>query len=245
MAVPTSPAGRRPRLADRLAAARRRASSGGRPSWRCSDRRWPAPSHRSPCCMSTARAGWARPSCSVSSPAWPAKPGCRRCGWTGATSTRRRRVPGRPGTGPGRAARRLAAGDPGRTAPRCPVVDTYETLGPLDAWLGTAHVEPAGPQDREAVLAMVRRHEGEASARIAEHWWRRQPEAFATFRGPPVRRPARPRPARRGAGPPSLLDGRRQLPGPGVGPEPAGRHRDPGVTDQPPAGLELPHRGGP
>jgi hypothetical protein len=26
--------------------------------------------------------------------------------------------------------------------------------------LGTAHVEPAGPQDREAVLAMVRRHEG-------------------------------------------------------------------------------------
>jgi hypothetical protein len=50
--------------------------------------------------------------------------------------------------------------------------------------LGTAHVEPAGPQDREAVLAMVRRHEGEASARIAEHWWRRQPEAFATFRGP-------------------------------------------------------------
>ncbi|HXQ54201.1 MAG TPA: hypothetical protein VOA19_00015, partial [Actinomycetes bacterium] len=29
-------------------------------------------------------------------------------------------VPGRPGTGPGRAARRLAAGDPGRTAPRCP-----------------------------------------------------------------------------------------------------------------------------
>lgn len=75
------------------------------------------------------------------------------------------------------------------------MVDTYETLGPLDAWLRTVHVEPAGPQDREAVLAMVRRHEGEASARIAEHWWRRQPEAFATFRGPPVRRPARPRPA--------------------------------------------------
>jgi len=48
--------------------------------------------------------------------------------------------------------------------------------------LGTAHVEPATAKDREAVLAMVRRHEGEASARIAEHWWRRQPEAFAMFR---------------------------------------------------------------
>ena len=51
------------------------------------------------------------------------------------------------------------------------------------ATLGTAHVEPATPEDREAVLAMVRGHEGEASARIAEHWWRRQPEAFAMFRG--------------------------------------------------------------
>jgi hypothetical protein len=50
------------------------------------------------------------------------------------------------------------------------------------ATLGTAYVEPATPDDREAVLGMVRRHEGEDSARIAEHWWRRQPEAFATFR---------------------------------------------------------------
>jgi len=50
--------------------------------------------------------------------------------------------------------------------------------------LGTAHLEPATARDREAVLAMVHRHEGEASARIAEHWWRRQPEAFAAFRGP-------------------------------------------------------------
>jgi RimJ/RimL family protein N-acetyltransferase len=48
--------------------------------------------------------------------------------------------------------------------------------------LGTAHAEPATPKDREAVLSLVRRHEGEASARIAEHWWRRQPEAFAVFR---------------------------------------------------------------
>jgi hypothetical protein len=41
--------------------------------------------------------------------------------------------------------------------------------------LGTAHAEPATPTDREAVLAMVHRHEGEASARIAAHWWRRSP----------------------------------------------------------------------
>jgi hypothetical protein len=51
------------------------------------------------------------------------------------------------------------------------------------ATLGTAYVEPATPEDREAVLGMARRHEGDASARIAEHWWRRQPEAFAMFRG--------------------------------------------------------------
>ena len=50
------------------------------------------------------------------------------------------------------------------------------------ATLGTAYVEPATPRDRQVVLDMVRRHEGEDSARIAEHWWRRQPEAFATFR---------------------------------------------------------------
>ena len=50
--------------------------------------------------------------------------------------------------------------------------------------LGTAHTEPATARDREAVLAMVGRHEGAASARIAEHWWRRQPEAFTAFRGP-------------------------------------------------------------
>jgi hypothetical protein len=48
--------------------------------------------------------------------------------------------------------------------------------------LGTVQAEPAGAADRQAVVAMVRRHEGEASARIAEHWWRRQPEAFAVFR---------------------------------------------------------------
>jgi RimJ/RimL family protein N-acetyltransferase len=50
--------------------------------------------------------------------------------------------------------------------------------------LGTDRAEPATPQDREAVLELVRRHEDEASARIAAHWWERQPEAFTTFRTP-------------------------------------------------------------
>jgi hypothetical protein len=50
------------------------------------------------------------------------------------------------------------------------------------AALGSAQVEPATDQDRQAVLAMVRRHEGEASARLAGHWWRRQPEGFSVFR---------------------------------------------------------------
>jgi hypothetical protein len=49
--------------------------------------------------------------------------------------------------------------------------------------LGAAQAEPATGQDRQAVLAMVHRHEGAASARIAEHWWRRQPEGFVAFRG--------------------------------------------------------------
>jgi hypothetical protein len=40
---------------------------------------------------------------------------------------------------------------------------------------GDARHGPRGaghPTDREAALAMVHRHDGEASARIAEHWWR-------------------------------------------------------------------------
>jgi hypothetical protein len=49
--------------------------------------------------------------------------------------------------------------------------------------LGAAQADPATGQDRQAVLAMVHRHEGAASARIVEHWWRRQPEGFVAFRG--------------------------------------------------------------
>lgn len=48
--------------------------------------------------------------------------------------------------------------------------------------LDDVYAEPASPQDGEEILQMVRAHEGEKSARIARHWWRRQPEAFLLFR---------------------------------------------------------------
>jgi hypothetical protein len=48
--------------------------------------------------------------------------------------------------------------------------------------IGEAYSEPAKPQDFEAIVEMVRHHEGEASARIARHWLQRQPEAFIAYR---------------------------------------------------------------
>jgi hypothetical protein len=49
--------------------------------------------------------------------------------------------------------------------------------------MGTTPAEPATPEDVPAILAMVGRHEGEASARIAAHWLGRQPHAFHALRG--------------------------------------------------------------
>ena len=49
--------------------------------------------------------------------------------------------------------------------------------------MGTAYAEPAAPEDSPAILAMVRRHEGEASERIAAYWLGRRPDAFLAFRG--------------------------------------------------------------
>jgi hypothetical protein len=49
--------------------------------------------------------------------------------------------------------------------------------------MGTAYAEPATPADFPAILEMVRRHDGEASARIAEYWLGRRPDAFVGFRG--------------------------------------------------------------
>ena len=51
------------------------------------------------------------------------------------------------------------------------------------ATLGKIYGDVAGPQDRPAILDTVRRHEGEESARIAEHWLDRQPQAFHVARG--------------------------------------------------------------
>ena len=58
-------------------------------------------------------------------------------------------------------------------------------LRPYLDWasFGTAYAETAGPADHAAILAMVERHEGPASASIARHWLKRQPEAFFAIRG--------------------------------------------------------------
>jgi len=48
--------------------------------------------------------------------------------------------------------------------------------------LGEIYGEPARPADRDAIIAMVARHEGPESARIAAYWWSRQPQAFTAMR---------------------------------------------------------------
>lgn len=59
-------------------------------------------------------------------------------------------------------------------------------MEPFFVWdaLDTAYAEPIRPDDGPAIIGMVRRHEGEASAAIAAHWLSRQPEAFLLFRTP-------------------------------------------------------------
>jgi hypothetical protein len=53
------------------------------------------------------------------------------------------------------------------------------------AWdvFGEAYADTLRPGDREALLAMAERHEGEASAALVAHWLERQPAAFVVFRG--------------------------------------------------------------
>jgi hypothetical protein len=55
---------------------------------------------------------------------------------------------------------------------------------PYYVWeaLDSVYAEPASVGDHEAIVAMVRRHQGEAAAEIARHWLRRQPEAFLAYR---------------------------------------------------------------
>jgi hypothetical protein len=56
-------------------------------------------------------------------------------------------------------------------------------LSPIDwdAW-GQHHAEPAAPDDRESVLALIGAAEGEDAARIAAIWWAGQPEGFFVLR---------------------------------------------------------------
>jgi hypothetical protein len=56
-------------------------------------------------------------------------------------------------------------------------------LSPIDweAW-GQHHPEPATPDDRESVLALIATAEGEDAARIAAVWWAAQPEGFSVLR---------------------------------------------------------------
>lgn len=48
--------------------------------------------------------------------------------------------------------------------------------------LGTGYAEPAALADLPAIVELVRRHEGDESARIVGHWSRLQPAAFTVFR---------------------------------------------------------------
>jgi hypothetical protein len=57
-------------------------------------------------------------------------------------------------------------------------------LSPVDwdTW-GQQYPEPARPGDREPILRLVLKWEGEASAAIAARWWERQPKGFFVVRG--------------------------------------------------------------
>jgi hypothetical protein len=58
------------------------------------------------------------------------------------------------------------------------------SAGPFFDWsvLGQVFAERARPEDREGILAMVKEHEGAASAEVAARWLQQQPEAFSVFR---------------------------------------------------------------
>jgi len=48
---------------------------------------------------------------------------------------------------------------------------------------GLAYPDAMRPDDREAILAMIERHEMPESRALAEHWMERQPAGFTVFRG--------------------------------------------------------------
>jgi len=57
-------------------------------------------------------------------------------------------------------------------------------MAPFYDWttMGQAFAQPARPEDRQQVLAMVERHEGKESAAVASRWFEHQREAFHVFR---------------------------------------------------------------
>ena len=61
---------------------------------------------------------------------------------------------------------------------------TSPFMAPYFDWdaIGRAYAEPASPAEMPAMIELVRRHEGDASARIADYWMHRQPHAFLAFR---------------------------------------------------------------
>lgn len=63
-------------------------------------------------------------------------------------------------------------------------IRTRPSNTPYFDWTVTDQVfaEPLSGHDSGAIVEMVRRHEGKASAGIAAHWLRRQPDAFLVFR---------------------------------------------------------------
>ena len=63
-----------------------------------------------------------------------------------------------------------------RGNPAAPRFWDWETLGQV-------YADDLRASDRAPILAMVERHEGAESASIAAHWLKRQPGAFAPFRG--------------------------------------------------------------
>jgi hypothetical protein len=61
----------------------------------------------------------------------------------------------------------------------------HPLMRPFYDWqsLGASYADQATAADRPAILALVQRHEGAASARIAAHWLARQPQGCIVLRG--------------------------------------------------------------
>ena len=60
-----------------------------------------------------------------------------------------------------------------------PIGARYHDYGTL----GSIYADSATEHDHAAIVAGVRRHEGDDSARVADHWLRKQPQGFHVIRG--------------------------------------------------------------